>query len=52
VPDERGLYARNEELRASLSQLSKLHNLIVDVLRQFKDGDIERGRALIRSTSL
>lgn len=51
APDERGLYARNEELKFSLIQLSNLHNVVVDALRQIRDGDIERGRALIQGTS-
>ncbi|OQE20423.1 hypothetical protein PENSTE_c013G02027 [Penicillium steckii] len=51
TPDRRGLYARTPDLRASLSQLSQLHNEIVDALRQIDAGKTTRGRALIQNAS-
>lgn len=49
APDNRGLYARNDELRAGLAELSTLHNMLIDALNQFKEGKNSRGGALIRN---
>lgn len=35
APDSRGLYARNENLKADLSALSNMHNMVFEALIQF-----------------
>ncbi|KAF4257358.1 hypothetical protein LV164_007918 [Aspergillus fumigatus] len=50
--DDRGLYARSADLRAGLTALSKLHNLIYHALGQFRIGRNERAGTLLRTAFL
>ncbi|KAL2811477.1 hypothetical protein BJX63DRAFT_422322 [Aspergillus granulosus] len=52
APDHRGLYARSRTSRAELVQLSKLHNLVSDSLRHFREGNNNRGMAVLHQASL
>ncbi|KAL4988847.1 hypothetical protein BDW68DRAFT_186907 [Aspergillus falconensis] len=52
APDHRGLYARSRTSRSELVQLSKLHNLVSDSLRHFREGNNARGMAVLRQASL
>ncbi|KAF7596808.1 hypothetical protein BBP40_012407 [Aspergillus hancockii] len=52
APDERGLYARSAELRAGLTELSYLHNLVFDALKQFNAGEHDKGGPLTRTDCL
>ena len=52
APDERGLYARSPRLQGELSLLSRLHNLVVDALKEFKAGQNRTGGVLMRTAFL
>ncbi|GFF83148.1 predicted protein [Aspergillus lentulus] len=52
APNNQGLYARSPDLRVQLTELSQLHNLVVDALKQFSMGETGRGGAQIRAASL
>ncbi|GAM33876.1 hypothetical protein TCE0_013f01090 [Talaromyces pinophilus] len=49
--DQRGLYNRSPEYRAELTKLSYMHNMVVDALHRFDEGDSQTGWALIRNAS-
>lgn len=50
VQDTRGLYARDNALRADLVHLNSMHNRIYDALIQFRNGQRDRGQALVDDT--
>ncbi|KAI9036275.1 uncharacterized protein KD926_002093 [Aspergillus affinis] len=50
APNPQGLYARSMDLRLRLSELSEVHNKIVDALEQFRAGRSERGWAIVRDS--
>lgn len=52
VPDHRGLYARSRASREELVQMSKLHNLVSDSLRHYREGNNDRAMAVLRKVSV
>lgn len=52
IVDNRGLYARTPELRAALTDLSDLHNMVYNALKRFKEGKSNIGWALTRKSFL
>lgn len=50
APDERGIHARNPQLRKELQILSDMHNQFVEAFKQFKSGNMRRGWVIVRST--
>ncbi|KAJ0417622.1 hypothetical protein BJY00DRAFT_199452 [Aspergillus carlsbadensis] len=50
-PDSRGLYARTEALKEDHTNLSKMHNMIVEALDHYKSEKLELGDALMIKAS-